>query len=345
MKYQQGQHFLLSRDCRDLTINELVKIDEQEAYATFCQFRWPETEGEPVCPHCGILRCYTVRDRKFKCSDCRREFSVTSGTVFAFHKLSFWKMLTAIWMSVNAVKGKAALHLSRELGIQYKTAWVLSLKIKEALGLRRVDMELDGEVQMDGKYAGGHIKQKNKAEDRIDRRLKKHQNMKRMCVLALREKNGSGFERTFTRIVREEQGDAAWATVRDHVSRDATVITDEHSSYGDLVGLNEHRHVNHSEMYQTEDGTNTNHVESFFSRIQRAYVGIHHRFSLKYFDWYVADLAWREDNRRKSNGQLTALVLLAVMRNPTSRNFCGYWQGNRPPDPSFEDYDQPFAPA
>jgi hypothetical protein len=55
--------------------------------------------------------------------------------------------------------------------------------------------------------------------------------------------------------------------------------------------------VNHSKAYQTEDGTNTNQVESFFSRVQRAYVGIHHRFSLKYFDWYVAELAWREDTR------------------------------------------------
>jgi hypothetical protein len=92
----------------------------------------------------------------------------------------------------------------------------------------------------------------------IDRRLKKYQNMKRLCVLALCEKNGSGFERTFTRIVREEQGEATWATV----SRDATVVTDEHSSYADLIGLNEHRQVNHSEDCQTEDGTNTNHVES-----------------------------------------------------------------------------------
>lgn len=344
-KYQEGQHFLMSPQCRDFTINQIVKIDEEEAYAIFRQFRWPQTDGEPVCPHCGILDCYALRRRAFKCSECRREFTVTSGTVFAFHKLSFWKMLTAIWMSVNAVKGKAALHLSRTLGVQYKTAWVLSLKIKEALGLRRIGMKLEGEVQMDGKYAGGHVKQKNKAEDRVDRRLKEFQNMKRMCVLALREKNGSGFERTFTRIVREEQGNAAWATVRDHVSRDATVITDEHTSYADIIGLNEHRQVNHSEMYQTDDGTDTNYIESFFSRIQRAYVGIHHRFSLKYFDWYVAEIAWREDNRRKSNGQLTALVLFAVMLNPTSRNFCGYWQGNMPEDPDFDDFDRPFEPA
>jgi hypothetical protein len=194
-------------------------------------------------------------------------------------------MLAAIWMSAHSVKGKAALQMSRELGVHYKTAWVLSMKIREALGLRRVGMKLEGEVQMDGKYAGGHIKPENRAEDRIDRRLKKYQNMKRMCVLALREKNGSAFGRTFTRIVPGEHGDAAWAAVRDHVGRDATVVTDEHSSYADLSGLNEHRQVSHSEAYQDEDGNDTNHVESFFSRIQRSYVGIHHRFSLKYFDW------------------------------------------------------------
>src|SRR5439155_21119227 len=145
------------------------------------------------------------------------------------------RCLAAIWMSVNAVKGKAALHLSRELGVQFKTAWVLSLKIKEALGLRGVDMKLDGQVQMDGKYAGGHINAENKAEERIDRRLKKYRNTKRLCVLALCEKNGSGFERTFTSIVREEQGEATWTTVRDHVSRDATVVTGEHPSYADLA--------------------------------------------------------------------------------------------------------------
>ncbi|TPK85451.1 transposase [Mesorhizobium sp. B2-4-17] len=132
MKYQDGQHFLMSPECRDMPIKQLVQIDEEEAYAIFRQFRRPKTRGEPVCPHCGILDCYALRRRAFKCSGCRREFSVTSGTVFAFHKLSFWKMLAAIWMSVNAVKGMAALHLSRELGVQYKTAWVLSLKIKEA---------------------------------------------------------------------------------------------------------------------------------------------------------------------------------------------------------------------
>ena len=101
--------------------------------------------------------------------------------------------------------------------------------------------------------------------------------------------------------------------------------------------------MNHSQAYQTENGTNTNHVESFFSRIQRGYVGIHHRFSLKYFDWYAAEMAWREDLRRVSNGALAAVVIFAVMLGPTSRNLCGYWQGNIPDDPTLDDLTAAFG--
>lgn len=89
---------------------------------------------------------------------------------------------------------------------------------------------------------------------------------------------------------------------------------------------------------------NTNHVESFFSRVQRSYVGIHHRFSLKYFDWYAADLVWREDSRLQSNRWLTAAILMVAMQSPTSRNLCGYWQGNSPPEPDFADVTEPFKP-
>lgn len=148
---------------------------------------------------------------------CKAVFSVTSGTAFHARKLSFKKMLIAIWFSANSVKGKAALQLSREIGVQYKTAWVLLMKLREAIAWRREEMVLDGEVEIDGKYAGGHIRPENKAEDRIDRRLRKYQNMKRLCALAIRQR-GLGAQ-TFTRVIRDEDSNAAWAAVRDHVLR------------------------------------------------------------------------------------------------------------------------------
>ena len=191
-------------------------LTEEEAYGLFCDFRWSATRGDPFCPKCGDLEPYGIRRRRFRCSDgeCMREFSVTSGTVFHSRKLSFKKLLAAIWEDVTAVKGIAALHLTRKLGVEYKTAWVLLAKIREAIGLRRARMKLWGSVQIDGKYIGGHIKPENRKENRIDRRLKENQNGKRLCVLSIREHNKDAPNRTVTRVIRDENGKDAWAAVR-----------------------------------------------------------------------------------------------------------------------------------
>ncbi|MDW9776432.1 IS1595 family transposase [Sinorhizobium meliloti] len=256
-----------------------------------------------------------------------REFSVTSGTVFHSRKLSFRKLIMAIWEDVTAVKGIAALHLTRKLGVEYKTAWVLLAKIREAIGKRRAKMKLWGSVQIDGKYIGGHIKPENRKEDRIDRRRKENQNGKRMCVLSLREHNPDAPNRTVTRIVADENPKAAWAAVRDHIQAKSVLTADEHGSYDDLVGLAVLQRVNHSLAYQTEDGTNTNAIEGFFARAQRAYVGIHHRLSVKYLDWYMAMIAWKEDTRYMGLRWQLADVLRTVTHRTTSENLCGYWQG------------------
>ncbi|QPB24628.1 hypothetical protein [Rhizobium sp. 007] len=80
---------------------------------------------------------------------------MTSGTVLANRKLSFKKIMMAIWEEITAAKGMAALHLSRKPNVQYKTAYVLLQKLREAVGLRRDAIKLHGTVQIDGKYVGG----------------------------------------------------------------------------------------------------------------------------------------------------------------------------------------------
>ena len=122
---------------------------------------------------------------------------------------------------------------------------------------------------------GGRVRKKNKAEDRVDRRLKEIQNPDRLCALAIHGRAPGSL--TFTRVIRNEDSEPPWAAVRDHVSRKVTVHADEHSSYDDLLGLNRMKRVNHSKTYSTEDGDNTNFVESFFSRIERSYREVHHR--------------------------------------------------------------------
>jgi hypothetical protein len=83
----------------------------------FCSIRWPETDRAPVRPQCGGPICWTCPRPngalRFRCSACRRDFSPTSGTLFAFHKLEICDYLAAVAIFCDEVKGKAALALSR----------------------------------------------------------------------------------------------------------------------------------------------------------------------------------------------------------------------------------------
>ena len=117
------QHFLLSAAAKTLSVAKVARLSDDDAYALFKELRWSDNNGEAVCPHCGHRHCWSFNSRKiFKCKSCEKQFSVTSGTVFANRKLPIKDYLLAITIFVNAHKGLSALQLSRDLGVQYKTA-------------------------------------------------------------------------------------------------------------------------------------------------------------------------------------------------------------------------------
>lgn len=314
------QHFLLSAAARSISLKAVFTMGEDKAYKTFCEMRWPENDGEPVCPRCGCIEVYDISTRrKFKCVGCHHQFSVTSGTIFASRKMSFTDLLAAIVIFVNGAKGVAALRLSRELDCQYKTAFVLTHKLREAMAREQAERKLDGVVEIDGAYFGGYVKPANHKSDRKDRRLLINQTGKRQCVVVMRERKG----RSLTFIVRNE-GDAV-PYVRDHVGTLATIHADEGSGWDALhAGWDTHR-VNHSVQFM-DDGACTNQAESFFSRLRRAEIGTHHHIAGKYLNSYAGEMVWREDHRRVDNGTQAAMVAAAVMGGNVSRQWKGYWQ-------------------
>jgi transposase-like protein len=155
-----AQHFLLSAKSRTLSLRSIYKAGEDAAYRTFCEMRWPETNGEAVCPKCGHDEAYGITTRrKFKCKACHHQFSVTSGTIFASRKMAFVDLLAAICIIVNASKGVSMVQLSRDLDCQYKTAFVLAHKLREAMAQEVHTGEvLAGHVEIDGAFFGGHIR-------------------------------------------------------------------------------------------------------------------------------------------------------------------------------------------
>lgn len=272
-----AQHFLLSAQARTLSLKEIYKGGEEKAYETFRKVRWHATDGAPVCPRCGGLDAYEITTRRrFKCKACGHQFSVTSGTIFASRKMAFTDLLAAICIFVNGVKGIAALQLSRDLDCQYKTAFVLLHKLREAMAAEIEGAELAGVVEVDGAYFGGHIRPENLKEDRVDRRLAQHQTGTRRVVVAFRQRLG----RTLPFVVKTEAEGVELA--KRFVDRLAVVHADEAGHWDALHDGWTVRRINHSEAYSMGDEGCTNQVESYFARLRRMVVGQHHGVSPRY---------------------------------------------------------------
>src|ERR1700686_2168575 len=227
-----GQHFLLSAAARSLSLTKIAGMSDSEAENLFLRLRWPQTGGEPLCPRCGCRICYDCRratDRpRWRCKACRADFSLTSGTLFAWHKLPLKTYLMAIALFCNEVKGKSMLAFSRDLDVQYKTAFVLAHKLREAMASSAKALRIGGEgreAEIDGAYFGGHIRPENLAIDRIDRRLAENQSGTRQVVVAMRERGG----RTLAQVFPAEAD--AVAAVRSRIARGPTVHADESSAW------------------------------------------------------------------------------------------------------------------
>jgi len=295
-------------------------MGEDKAYDTFKAMRWAEADGEAICPRCGCTETYDISTRRrFKCVACYHQFSVTSGTIFASRKMSFTDLLAGTVIFVNGAKGIAALQLSRDLDCQYKTAFVLTHKLREAMAREQVGRQLDGIVEIDGAYFGGYVKPENRKEDRKDRRLTENRSGKRQCVVIMRERNG----KSLPFIVRHE-GDAV-PYVRDHVGTLTTIHADEGTGWDALHAGWDTKRINHSVAF-LDDGACTNQAESYFSRLRRMEVGTHHHIVGPYLNAYAQEASWREDNRRADNGAQAAMGLDAAMTASVSRKWAGYWQ-------------------
>jgi transposase-like protein len=319
-----SQHFLLTAAARSLSIGQVMRLSDEEAHAKFVEIRWADNDGKPYCPRCGCVDVYTYACRPlWRCKGCNKQFSVTSGTIFHSRKLAIRDYLAAIAIFVNGAKGHSALQLSRDLGCQYKTAFVLAHKLREAIGAEVHEPgqpELSGTVEIDGLYTGGHVKPENRKADRKDRRLAEEQTGKRQVVVAIRERGG----RTLPFIVPREG--AAAALIRQHVASGTILHADEGAGWDVLHASYDMRRVNHSREFKADDGACTNQAESFFSRLRRSEYGIHHRTSGRYLYQYANEMAWREDHRREPNRTHWHRMTGAALRHPKSKIWRGYWQ-------------------
>ena len=158
----------------DVSLVSVARMSEEEARTALMALRWPATDGRPVCPKCSH-EAYVLRSRPaFRCKQCRRDFSTTSGTIFANSKVPAKDLILAACIFVGGAKGISGLQLSRYLGRQYKSSFVLAHKMREAM--QRPDLGLGGVVQIDGCTIGGHRVAENMRDEFGNRRYRKKYN-------------------------------------------------------------------------------------------------------------------------------------------------------------------------
>jgi len=126
---------------------------EEQCREALRQWRWPDGF---VCPRCGHTVGYSLRTRPLvQCGRCRKQTSLTANTLFHWTQLSLTQWFLAIYLVSQTKTGMSGLELSRHLGVQQNTAWLIQHKIMEAMKIREEARQLGPFVEVDDAYLGG----------------------------------------------------------------------------------------------------------------------------------------------------------------------------------------------
>jgi transposase-like protein len=221
---------------------------------------------------------------------CGKQFSATSGTIFNDTHLPLTKWFMAIAMICEAKKGMSALQLQRHLGVNYRTAWHLAHRIREAMQdgslLSGEVTVLTGVVEADETYVGGKVRRKGRPYVKKD---------KKDVVLGMIERGG----KLKLIPVKDNKMEIIEPVLRKHISPDAMLQTDESSIYT-IVGKRHfpgrRRMINHSRSYGIGDN-HTNTIENAFSLLKRGIYGSFHKVSIKHLGRYCDEFSYRFNRR------------------------------------------------
>ena len=280
-----GKHYR-----KGLSLIELNRMfpDDATAAAWIEKIRWPDG---PYCPYCGsfsVQHPVTHKTMTHRCRDCRKWFSVRTGTIMQSSKLGLQTWVLAVFLLNTGLKGTASMKLHRDLGITQKSAWHLAHRIRETWD--KSGGLFTGPVETDETYIGG--KRKNMRPKRR-KAMRGRGTIGKAVVVGMKDRETNEIR---ARMVEGTGKKTLQGFVRDHAKPGATLYTDEHGSYTGMPEFN-HESVNHSVGEYVRQQAHTNGIESFWAMLKRGYQGTFHKFSEKHLDRYVIEFAGRHNSR------------------------------------------------
>ncbi len=282
--------------------------DEDSARELLESMRWKDGV---VCPHCASkdgaykIEAKSTKGRKarkglYKCSDCRKQFTVTVGTIFESSRIPLNKWLYAIHLICSSKKGMSAHQLHRMLDITYKSAWFLAHRIRYAMTQEPLFSKLSGTVEADETYVGG--KSKNMHKSVREQKIKGRGAVGKAPVVTLVERNG----RVKSQYMESVTGENLKKALLESVEVTAIVNSDESPSYSFVEkSFAEHHTVNHKAGEYVRDLAHINTAESVHALLKRGIIGTFHHVSKKHLHRYLTEFDFRFNARKISDGERT----------------------------------------
>lgn len=250
--------------------------------------------GKVACPKCGSTdKIYSMADgKRFKCGNkgCYHIFTLTVGTIFEASHVPLQKWFLAIYIVSAHKKGISSLQLHRDIGITQKSAWFVLHRIRFMLANGVSTKLMTGTVEIDETFVGGKshgmgggYTQPNKT-----------------AVFGMLQREGEVRTQPVSRVA----GEILKPIIRENISLDATIMSDEFSGYRSLKNeFKKHEVVRHIKKEYARGDVSTNNIESFWSLLKRGIFGIYHHVSADHLHRYCDEFDYRYNTRKIKDGE------------------------------------------
>jgi transposase-like protein len=289
------------------TLLEAIQFfnDEQICIDAVASMRWPDG---PVCPDCETPNPYYLKTQKrWKCRECRIQFSVKVGTIFEDSAVSLKKWLPALWLLCNCKNGISSYEIARDLGVTQKTAWFMLQRLRLVLkagGLEKLD---GGPIEIDETFVGGKLLNMHKDKKaRYQRRGGMHG---KTAVMGMLDR---GTRQMRAKVVPDVKRETLQTEILNQIERKSTIYTDNAVGYDHLAAKDFiHETVTHVDEY-VRGQVHTQGMENFWSLLKRGLKGTYVAVEPFHLDRYLDEQLFRYNNRATKDNPLTDADRFAV---------------------------------